>query len=124
VASENKVNLVLANIPSNLLIPHVSKPFSFIPQWNKRVDNFIESLVVFANRFLFDRRVIIIIHVDDLCMLNEISSFLENYQLKVCMKWIVVNSNPQMNSEDPSSQTPPNLLYPFLFHSTFLKIED
>jgi len=33
-------------------------------------------------------------HVDDLWMLKEIFSFLESYQLKVRMKWIVVNSNP------------------------------
>jgi len=31
VSSKNKVDLVLAYVPSNLLIPHVSKLFSFIP---------------------------------------------------------------------------------------------
>jgi hypothetical protein len=86
------------------------------------VDNFIESFVVFANRFLFNRGVVIIMHVDDLQMLQEICSFLENYQLKVRMKWIVVNSSPQMNSEDPSFQVPPNLFYPYFLHFTFLKI--
>jgi hypothetical protein len=66
------------------------------------MNNFIEFVVVFANKILFDKRVIIIMHVDDPHMLKEIHSFLESYHLKVCMKWLVVNSNPQMNSEDPS----------------------
>jgi hypothetical protein len=53
VSSANKVNLVLANIPSNFPILHISKPFSFIRPWNKQVDNFIEFVVVFENMFLF-----------------------------------------------------------------------
>jgi hypothetical protein len=58
------------------------------------VDNFIEFVVLFANRFMFDRRALIIMYVNDPCMLKEIHSFLESYQLKVHMKWIVVNSSP------------------------------
>jgi hypothetical protein len=67
------------------------------------MDNFIESIVVFVDMFLLDKRAIIIMHVDDLQVLKDIRSFLESYQLKVRMKWIVVNSSPQMSSEDPSS---------------------
>jgi hypothetical protein len=100
---ENKVDLVLLHIPSNLIIPHVFKLFFFILPWNRRVDNFIKSVAVFVDRFLFGKRVVIIMHVNDLQVLKEIRSFLESYQLKVHMKWIVVNSSPHMNSEDPSS---------------------
>jgi hypothetical protein len=46
-------------------------------------------------------------HVDDLHVLKEIRSFFESYQLKVRMKWIVVNSSPQINSENPSSKDGP-----------------
>ncbi len=67
------------------------------------MNNFIKSVVVFANNILSDKGVIIIMHVDDPHMLKEIHSFLESYHLKVCMKWLVVNSSQQMNSEDPSS---------------------
>jgi hypothetical protein len=54
----------------------------------------MKSIVDFANMFLFNRRVIIIMHVDDSRMLKEIRSFLEGYQLKVYMEWIIVNSSP------------------------------
>ncbi len=76
VSSKNKVDLVIADVPSKLLISHVSKPLSFIIPWNKRMDNFIESIVFFINMFMFDRRAIIIMHVDDLRMLKEIRSLL------------------------------------------------
>jgi hypothetical protein len=76
VSSQNKV---LGDIPTNLPITHIFELFSFIPQWNKHVNNFIKSVVVFADRFLLDRKVIIMMHVDDLCMLKEIRSIIQNY---------------------------------------------
>jgi hypothetical protein len=106
VSSEDKVDLDLANILFNLLIMQVFEPLSFIPPWNKRVDNFIKSTMFFADMFLFNRGVVIIMHANDPQVFKEIHSFLENYQLKVCMKWIVINLSPQMSSEDPSSQVP------------------
>jgi hypothetical protein len=67
------------------------------------MDNFIECTIFFVDNFLFDSGAVIIMHVDDPQMLKEIPSFLESYQLKVRMKWVVVNSSPQMSSKDPSS---------------------
>jgi hypothetical protein len=58
------------------------------------MDNFIEYAMVFTNRFLIDKGTIIIMHANDLRVLKEIHSFLESYQLKVHMKWIIVNSSP------------------------------
>jgi hypothetical protein len=112
---ENKVDLVLANISSNLSILHVFELLSLIPPWNKCMDNFIESLVVFVEMFLSNKGAIIMMHVDDLCVLKEIWSFLESYQLKVHMKWIVVDSSPHMNSEDSSSHVPPVSFYTYVF---------
>jgi hypothetical protein len=94
VSSKNKVIVVLADIPSNLPILHISTLLSFILPWNKQVDNFIKFVVVLESKFMFDRGAIIIMHAVDLQVLKEFHSFLESYQLKVCMKWIVVNSSP------------------------------
>jgi len=76
VSSQNKV---LGDVPTNLPIPHIFELLSFIPQWNMHVDNFIKSIVVFVDRFLFDRKVVIMMHGDDLWVLKEICSILENY---------------------------------------------
>jgi hypothetical protein len=85
--------LWITNIPSNFPIPHIFEPLSSIPQWNMRVDNFIESIVVFAIDFYMIGGANIIMYTYDPCVLKEIRSFLESYQLKVHMKWIVVNSS-------------------------------
>ncbi len=66
-------------IQTNLPIPHIFELFSFIPQWNMHVDNFIKSVVVFANRFLFNTKVVIMMHANDLWVLKEICSIIENY---------------------------------------------
>ncbi len=76
---ENKVDLVLVDVPSNLLISHILEPPLFIPQWTKCVDNFIEYVVVFVDKYLFDRGVVIIMHIDDPRVLKKIRSFLESY---------------------------------------------
>jgi hypothetical protein len=76
VFSQNKV---LGDVPTNLPIPHIFELLSFIPQWNMHVDNFIKSVVVFVDRFLLDRKVVIMMHADDLWVLKEICSILENY---------------------------------------------
>ncbi len=43
------------------------------------VDNFIKSVVVFVDKFLFDRKVVIMMHADDLWVLINIRYVLENY---------------------------------------------
>jgi hypothetical protein len=55
------------------------EPPLFIPQWTKCVDNFIEYVVVFVDKILFDRGVVIIMHIDDSRVLKKIRSFLESY---------------------------------------------
>jgi hypothetical protein len=76
VSSQNKV---LGDVPTNFPIPQIFELLSFIPQWNMHVDNFIKSIVVFVDRFLFNRKVVIMMHVNDLWVLKEICSILENY---------------------------------------------
>jgi hypothetical protein len=44
-----------------------------------QVDNFFKFVMVFVNRFLSDRRTVIIMHANDLRVLKEIHSFLESY---------------------------------------------
>ncbi len=63
MSSQNKVS---GDIPINFPIPHIFELLSFIPQWYRHVDNFIKSVLVFANGFLFDRKVIIMMHANDL----------------------------------------------------------
>ncbi len=94
VSSKNKVDLVIAYVPSNFLLIHVFEPFSLILLWNKQMYTFTESIVYFVDKFLFDKGPVITMDADDMQVFKEIRSFLESYQMKVCMKWLLVNSNP------------------------------
>jgi hypothetical protein len=86
------MDLVIINIPNNLPIPCVFDPTFSIPSWNQSVDNFINIIILLSNKLLFENGVVLLFHVDDLCMLKEIWSFLEKYFLKIWMKWIVINN--------------------------------
>jgi hypothetical protein len=56
---------------------HVFEPLSLIPPWNKQMDNFIESTMFFTNKFMSNKRIVIIMHANDLWVLKEIQSLLE-----------------------------------------------
>jgi putative flippase GtrA len=71
-------NKVLGDVPINFTIPHIFWLFSFILQWYRHVDNFIKSIVVFVDNFLFDKKVVIMMHANDLWVLKDIRSILEN----------------------------------------------
>jgi hypothetical protein len=61
-------------------------------------------------------------HANDLQVLKESQSFLDNYHMKFRMKWIVINYNPQYNIEDLSSQVGvENIYFNFLQTQSSLK---
>ncbi len=50
---------------------------------NQSVDNFIDFVILFSNKFLSKNDVVLHFHVDDLHVLKEIHSFLDNYFVKI-----------------------------------------
>jgi hypothetical protein len=84
------MDLVIANIPSNLQVPYVSNLTFSIPFLNQSVNNFINSIILFFDNFLSENGAMLLFHSDDLHVLQEIQSFLENS--KIWMKWFVINS--------------------------------
>jgi hypothetical protein len=87
------------------------------------MENFIDSVVVFINRFLSNKGVVIIMHAYDPQVLKDIRSFLQSYQLKVHMKWIIMNSSPQMSS-DPSFKYHGSHFIHMFVHFTFFERQD
>lgn len=67
---DGKVQLVLANILGNLPVPMVSMNSSYIPSWNRRVDDYIVAIFDFVEKFLAS---------NDLKVLKEVRSYLESY---------------------------------------------
>jgi hypothetical protein len=82
----------------------VSKNPNDILAWNKKVDEYIVGVFDFAHIFLAFDGVVLLFHLDDLKVLKEVKSYLESYDFKIQMKWVMVNSLPLMGSEDPFSR--------------------
>ncbi len=47
----NMPTLVVVAVPSNLLVPLVFEPPSFVTLWNKKVENYIYFVFGFANKY-------------------------------------------------------------------------
>ncbi len=77
--SDGKVQLVLANVPGNLLVPMVSMNYFDIPPWNRRVNDYIVAIFDFVEKFLAFNGVMLLCHSNDLKVLREVRSYLESY---------------------------------------------
>jgi hypothetical protein len=78
----------------------------------------------FAKKFSTFDGVVLLFHLDDLMVLEEVKSYLENYGFEIRMKWVVVNSLPLMNIKDPSLKVPSqSLKLSFYFSSFILKLK-
>ncbi len=96
-----KVQLVIANDIGNIL----SNPFD-IPAQNQKVNEYIATIFDFVKKFLAFDGVVLLFCQDDLRVLKEVKSCVENYGLKIQIKWVVVNSLPLMSNKDPSLKVP------------------
>jgi len=76
---DGKVQLILVNVPRNLHVPMVSMNFSDIPPWNWKVDDYIEAVFDFVEKFLAFNGVMILCNLNDLKVLKEVRSYLESY---------------------------------------------
>jgi hypothetical protein len=83
-------------------MPFVLVPLLEIPVWNMLVEDYVVSIFNFVDKFLTTNGVILFFHLNDLHVLREIRSYLDNYSFHIWMKWAIVNSLPLTNSEDPS----------------------
>jgi hypothetical protein len=72
------LDLVVAEVPSNIPVPLVFEALSSVPQWNKKMVNYVYFISGFANKYLHAFGVIVFFHDDDLLVFKEIKSFLEN----------------------------------------------
>jgi hypothetical protein len=75
-----KVNLVIVDVPNSLLDLLASN--FMVLGWNKKVDNSIEAMMFFSNRFLIHNGVAFIFDVYHMHTLKEILSFFDSYKFK------------------------------------------
>jgi hypothetical protein len=94
----------------------VSKNLDDILVWNKKVNEYIVEVFDFSHIFLAFDGVILLFLQDDLRVLKEVKSYLENYGFQIWMKWAMVNSLPLRNNEDPSLKVPSQSIKFYLYY--------
>jgi hypothetical protein len=83
--------LLIAEVPSNLLIPFVFKPTTTVPFWNCHINNYVYGVFGFANKYLCGDGAIVIFHDDDPFVLKKIKSYLETNGYEVHSRWVIIN---------------------------------
>ena len=66
------VDLMIMDVPKGLPIPMVSDPASFVLEWNKLPERFVETVFEFASGLVHDSDVLLLFHLDDLQMKADI----------------------------------------------------
>jgi hypothetical protein len=66
--------LFIAKVPSNLLVPLVSKHMTNVSFWNWHIDNYVYGIFGFANKYFRPDNVVVVFHDDPHCVLKEIKS--------------------------------------------------
>jgi hypothetical protein len=67
-----------------------------------QVEDYVVSIFDFAHKFLASDGVVLLFHPDNLHVLKDIRSYLENYSFQIRMKWAIISSLPLTSSEYPS----------------------
>jgi hypothetical protein len=95
---------MIMDIPEGLLVPMVSSPASSIPEWNKREDDFLQTVFDFASGLVHDNGVLLLFHPDDLQMRVDIRGCMKAYHFSLFKKFMGVN-RLQLTSAKNTSKT-------------------
>ncbi len=93
---KDKADFIIAEVPGNLPIPHVLDLVLTIPKWNAKVDNYVVSIFGFVDKYLA-RDGFVLFFYDDDRVLKKIKSYLESYNFKIHLKFVVVNNIHRTN---------------------------
>jgi hypothetical protein len=62
VNAKATLDLIIVDVPEDLLVPTVSEPADAVPPWNQSADSLLEVAFVFAEDDLQDDGAMIVIH--------------------------------------------------------------
>jgi hypothetical protein len=99
-----RVDLMIMDIPEGLPIPMVSSLASSIPEWNKRGDDFLQTVFDFASGLVHDNGVLLLFHPDDLQMRADIRGCMKAYHFSLFKEFMGVN-RLQLTSARNASKT-------------------
>ena len=97
------LDLIIADIPENLLVPGISAPFTSVPPWNMRPEGYVESIFEFGDAYLHDDAAILLFHCDDRALYSEVEEAAKQYNFRLCKDWWGINDIALASPKFPSS---------------------
>ena len=82
---------MIIDILEGLPVPMVASPASSVPEWNKLLDRFVETVLEIASRLVHDNGVLLLFHPDDLQMRADIQGCLKPYHFSLFKEFMGVN---------------------------------
>ena len=95
---------MIMDVPEGLPIPMVSDPALSVPEWNKFLERFVETVFEFASGLVHDGDVLLLFHPDDLQMKSDIRGCLKAYHFSLFNEFMGVN-RLQLTSARSASKT-------------------
>ena len=95
---------MIMNVPEGLPIPMVFNLASSVPEWNKLLERFVETVFEFASRLLYNNDALLLFHPDDIQMKVDIKGCLKAYHFSLFKEFMGVN-HLQLTSARNASKT-------------------
>jgi hypothetical protein len=96
------VHLMIVDIPKGLLVPMVSSPPTFVPEWNSEDKNFLPLVFDFGSSLVHDNGVLLLFHKDDLKLRAAIRGSAKAYHFSIMKEWTGINRLPITSARDAS----------------------
>jgi hypothetical protein len=104
------VDLMILDIPEDLLVPHSSIPTTAVPDWNILRPKFLDNVLDFTLAHLQDAGTILLFHADDLNLRAMLRGFNNTYDFMVFKEGMGINQLQMTSAKDKSNTVSTQLL--------------
>jgi hypothetical protein len=91
VNAKATLDLIIVDVPEDLLVPTVSDLVDVVPPWNQSTDSLLKVVFVFAKDYLQDDSAIIVIHPFQVDAKSTILGYCVEYGFETRKEWLCMN---------------------------------
>ena len=104
-------DLLIADLPEGLPVPHISFPPSVVPEWNKHNTTEIEAIFEFAFSFLHDNAFILLFISECKHVRQDVRTYSATYGFTLLKDWWGINGMKLCSDIDASTTVSTIILF-------------
>jgi hypothetical protein len=85
------MDLILVDVPKDLLVPSILEPINSILVWNIYEKSYLDPVFEFAEECLQDDSAIIVIHPHVIAIKEIVMGYCDAYRFKTQKEWLCMN---------------------------------